>query len=80
MSALKFIAKPELKTLREAKCSQEEMAGLVNIETGKSFGRAFYSNIENGIRPVSSDFALVIARILKVEVTELFTKKTESEE
>lgn len=72
MGSVKFKAKLDLKTLREAKCSQEEMANLIAAESGRSIVRSLYGNIENGIRPASTDIALTIARILGVEVTEIF--------
>ena len=80
MANAKFLAKTELKIKREAFCSQQEMASLINAESGGNYGRTFYGNIETGIRPVSSDMALIIARILKSDVAELFTSNDAKEE
>lgn len=73
MAGATLIAKPELEEKRKAFCSQEEMVSLINAETGKHYGRTFYGNIETRTRPVKAEIALIIARILKAEVTDLFT-------
>lgn len=80
MGGARFIAKPELRVKREAMCSQEEMASLINVDTGKDYGRTFYGNIETGVRPASADMALIIARILKSDVSDLFASKAEKGE
>ncbi len=80
MAGAKLIAKPHLKVKREALCSQEEMASLINVETGKDYGRTFYGNIETAARPATADMALIIARILKTDVSELFTSNSAPEE
>lgn len=79
-STARFLATQNLKAVREAKCSQEEMVSLINVETGKNYGRTFYGNIETGERPANADMALIIARILSTNVTELFTNNTPEEE
>ena len=73
MAGARLIAKPILKEKREALGSQEEMASLINAETGQNYGRTFYGNIETGARPATAEMALIIARILKSDVAELFT-------
>lgn len=78
MAGAVFIAKDILKTKREELGSQEEMVSLINAATGKDYGRTFYGNIETGVRPTTAEMALVIARILKMDVSDLFTNKEES--
>lgn len=79
MNSAKYTAKPELKVAREAMCFQEEMVDLINVETGKNYSRQFYGNIEAGRRYASAEVAIIIARILKTEVSALFSKKGDSE-
>ena len=70
-------AKPELKVLREKKkWTQEEMVGLLKASGGAwQFERSYYTLIENSERPVDSEIALAIARVLKVKVEEVFQNK-----
>lgn len=78
MLGSRYIAKPELKILREKMGRQDEMQGLINVEIGKTHHRSFYGNIENGARLATPKMALLIARILKSDVADIF-KKTEEE-
>jgi DNA-binding XRE family transcriptional regulator len=75
MGNAKYTAKPELKEIREKMCYQGEMADLINVQTGKTYSRAFYGNIEAGKRYASAEIAVVIARILKTDVSQLFLMK-----
>src|SRR5438477_12334878 len=77
---LRLYAKPELKKIRESVCSQEEMMKLLQIQLGRPFPRSTYAHKENGDYTVSSDEAIAISRILKVEIDQIFMQKEGNEQ
>ena len=72
---MRLYAKPELKTMREKSFSQEEMMQLLQIQLGRPFPRSTYAHKENGDYTVSSDEAIAISRILKVQLDSIFMQK-----
>lgn len=78
---IRLLSKPRLKELREKLATQKEMANLINVQSGKdSMSRGYYNYIENRERSVDPELGLTIARILKVEVSEVFESKDQVEE
>jgi DNA-binding XRE family transcriptional regulator len=73
MTAANLYAKPSLKRVRELFATQKEMTELLNANVGRQFQRTFFTLVENGERPVDSELAVVIARILNVKVDDIFT-------
>ncbi len=72
---LRLYAKEKLKGIREDVCTQEEMMNLLSIQLGKPFPRSTYTHKENGSYSFSSDEAIAVARILKVNIDEIFEQK-----
>lgn len=68
-----YKANSKLRTEREKIATQEEIVHLINTETGKDHTRAWYTRIETGERAASMEVALVISRLLRVDVDEIFS-------
>lgn len=74
-NTLRLFARPELKTYREKVCTQEEMMGMLEVQLDRKFPRSTYTHKENGTYSLSTEEAIAISRILKVNVEKLFVKK-----
>lgn len=73
---IRFYAKENLKQVREdAMFTQKEVANIVSSYTHSRMARSSYSIIERGDRSISAEEANVIARLLKVDLSTIFTPK-----
>lgn len=71
--SFKYKSLPALRDRRVAKgFTQSEMINLINVATGTSYNRPYYTHIESGIRTVDPTLAVAISRILELPINELF--------
>lgn len=69
---VRYTATNDLKTIRETrKIQQDEVAGLLRAQ-GWRMTRSNYARIEGSDVTVDSSLALVIARILKADIGQVF--------
>lgn len=76
----RFVANDELvKARAERGWTQEETASLIRLQLSERNpdlkGREWYQKIESAQRSVSTDYAVAIARVFKLPVDKLFTKR-----
>ncbi len=69
---LRLRAKSKLREIREKFGTQKDLISLVQMETGQDISRPFYTLVENGQRGIDPEMAIAIAKILKVDIEEVF--------
>ena len=75
-----YKANNKLRIEREKVGTQEEIVHLINTETGRDHSRAWYTRIETGERSASMEVALVLSRLLRVDVDEIFSSSKVDEQ
>ncbi len=68
----RYRANKNLKERRTGTYTQKEMTALLNIELQKEYTRPWYARIEAGTKTASANAAVAIARLLEVDLEEIF--------